>query len=105
MLNKRELKDNESIADYLQDIKNCHHLEMIVHEEHTLVVNRVRTKKEYRFKLDKNREIRDLKREIGQMLDIDRDCLILIVNNVEMLNPQKIGEFELHKNFNRISLI
>lgn len=53
-----------------------------MHEAHTLVICRVRTKKEYRLKLDKNREIRDLKREIGQMLDIDRDCLILIVNNV-----------------------
>lgn len=64
VLNKVELKDNESIADYIQDIKNCHRLEVVQMAEHTIVVTRLKTKKEHRFKLDKQQEVRELKKII-----------------------------------------
>jgi hypothetical protein len=105
VLNKHELKNNESISDYIHDIKNCNYLEVIQNVEHTIVVNRLKTKMEYRFKLDKNQEVRELKRQIEDVTDVYRDHQILILNNEEMLNSQRIGEFELHKNFNRVNLI
>ena len=62
VLNKKELKNNESISDYIQDIKNCNCLEVVQMAEQTIVVNRVKTKKELRFILNKQKTVRDLKR-------------------------------------------